>query len=160
MHDDIHRDETNWTRRAAGWLPTGFGFGLLLGWGLPSYVVGQQAGNLTCAPPTFQMTRTVAGEAGAVPRFQYRLKGQLETPTPGYRFDLIADHAGVGGNPFTYRFRLHLARPRGAAPTVIATLNIDAAVLLPTGDAQRVVIDIDKEFGWGLDVITCVVPYE
>lgn len=116
----------------------------------------ERAEHMACDPNTFSVSRTIVD-----PRhYSYEIRGALETPTPGYAYELTRDIPAGEIDPLVHHLRLKLTAPQGVVIQVIGALEIDETMILPDIKTERVVIAIDKTFGWGPEKITCVVPYE
>jgi hypothetical protein len=78
-----------------------------------------------------------------------RLTGGIETPTPGYRYEILnVEPAGDGG----LHGVLRLTGPDGAVIQVISSLAIDYVFPQP---ADSLSLSVEKQFNWGPDVIEC-----
>ncbi|MEZ0259661.1 MAG: hypothetical protein ACAH80_01540 [Alphaproteobacteria bacterium] len=98
-----------------------------------------QAASYTCTPDTF----TLEPEGDGL-----RLKGSLEMPTPGYRYE-FTDIEKHDGNAL--HATLKLSAPEGMVIQVISPLDIDQEF----DTADKLVIKVDRTFNWGAAEIIC-----
>jgi hypothetical protein len=92
--------------------------------------------------PGFTMTKTDTG---------YKLSGTLDTPTPGYAYDIgEAEETGPG----TLTAALRLTGPDGMVAAVIDSLYINYE-FQREDEFSRLTLAIEKQFNWGPGSITC-----
>lgn len=95
------------------------------------------AGEFSCTPASFTLTENDLG---------YILDGTLETPTPGYSYEIEKDSGGS--------FTLVLTAPEGMVIQVIDNLEISYRFSKEeVGD--KLSVNIGKTFGWGEKNIVC-----
>ncbi len=120
----------------------------------------ERAEYMACDPNTFSMSRSIVDPRERALRYSYAIHGALDTPTPGYGYELTRDFPAGENNPLVQHLRLKLTAPEGIVTQVIGTVEIDETTILPNINTERVVITIEKSFNWGPEKITCVLPYE
>ncbi|MBT6277191.1 MAG: hypothetical protein HOI95_24040 [Chromatiales bacterium] len=111
---------------------------------------------LACDPAAFSMSRFALDTSA----FAYHLVGKLDAPTPGYSARLAIVPVSAGANPFTLHLTLQLQRPESMSAMVISPVNIDATIRTLRSDIERVQVRVEKRFSWGIERLTCVVPFE
>lgn len=95
------------------------------------------AGEFSCTPASFTLTENDLG---------YVLNGTLETPTPGYSYEIEKDS---GGN-----FTLVLTAPEGMVIQVIDQIEINYR-FSKNELRDKLVVNIGKSFSWGEKSIEC-----
>lgn len=81
----------------------------------------------------------------------YLFSGKIETPTPGYRYD-ISDVRDIG--EVTVSGTLRLTPPDGMVIQVLDSMEISYA-LPREAPLQKFTLNIEKSFGWGASSLTC-----
>jgi hypothetical protein len=81
---------------------------------------------------------------------EWQLSGQLNTPSPNYRYEF--GPVTLDGNEA--KVDLRLRAPEGMSLAVIGAVNLDAKLRLP-GQPQQLRIVIDRQFHWGPQEILC-----
>lgn len=81
---------------------------------------------------------------------EWQLSGQLNTPSPNYRYEF--GPVTLDGNEA--KVDLRLLAPEGMSLAVIGAVNLDAKLRLP-GQPQQLRITIDRKFHWGPQEILC-----
>lgn len=134
--------------------------GTFLVLGLPGLGASHMDDRFTCDPAGFHLARTAVTTADSTVAYQYRLTGTLEVPTPGYQHMLLRGIQRSETDSVVHQLRLVLTPPGGMTMQVISDLAIDVGFRLSHGNAERVLVSIEKTFNWGPSHILCVVPFE
>lgn len=95
----------------------------------------------TCTPDNFTLTQS--GDS-------YILNASLETPTPGYSYEIIPVETRSG----RIKAKLKLTAPEGVMITVIGNLDINHTFEY-TGMLHALSIAVDKGFNWGPADVNC-----
>jgi hypothetical protein len=112
--------------------------------------VATKAVPLNCDVSTIQMSFVKSPSPEIMPPV-LNIQGTLETPTPGYRYELLP---AVKRSAGIYAYVLKLIPPAGENPTVIDKVEIDERLTVGN-DITEVEIKLEKPFQWGPDRVKC-----
>jgi len=101
----------------------------------------QGTAELACQPDSF---------SAGLRNQRLHLDGGLRVPTPGYSYQLSQGSRSEE----TQQFHLVLYPPKGPAPSVIGSVEIEGKFEIPA-PIQKIEIAIEKDFNWGPDRIVC-----
>ncbi|MFN7114096.1 MAG: hypothetical protein ACK4PK_07020 [Alphaproteobacteria bacterium] len=95
----------------------------------------------TCTPDNFTLTQN--GD-------NYTLAASMETPTPGYSYEIIPAEARSG----RIKAKLKLSGVDGAMMQVIGNIDISHTFEYP-GMLHALSITVEKDFNWGPTAVNC-----